>query len=200
MDKQISYINQLARQYEKYVRDENSLYQALNELDKDSLLSITKEYGDPDRDFRPVNVLRYEAVRLLNKGEKLNPDLLESIKANIREKNLDHFPHFSPKLQKGLEEYPVGNRDIFASWQNPWRVFHTFFFRGTVRETVNQYLQQIANQLKSDLGLVDYATHCVDFYGPSNFGAEYCWLALYPYNKNSHQQAYQFFCATRGKD
>ena len=193
MDKQISYINQLARQYNEYVNDENSLYQALNELDKESLLSITKEYGDPDRDFRPVNVLRYEAVRLLNKGERLSQVLLESIKANIREKNLDHFPHFSPKLIKGMEEYPIGNRDIFASWQNPWSVFHTFFFRGTIRETVDQYLQQIASQLKSDLGLVDYASHCVDFYGPSNFGSPYCWFALYPYSKNSHQQAYQFF-------
>ncbi|WP_017733700.1 AAA family ATPase [Nafulsella turpanensis] len=193
MDKQISYINQLAKQYKEYVNDENTLYHALNELDNDTLLSITKEYGDPDRDFRPVNVLRYEAVRLLNKGEKLTPSLLESIKDNIRKKNLDQFPHFSTKLKKGLEEYPVGNRDIFASWQNPWRIFHTFFFRGTIRETVNQYLQQIANQLKGDLGLVDYTTHCVDFYGPSNFGCHYCWFALYPSSKNSHQQAYQFF-------
>lgn len=33
----------------------------------------------------------------------------------------------------------------------------------------------------------------MDFYGASNFGSDWCWLALFPVQKFSHKEAYQFF-------
>lgn len=54
-------------------------------------------------------------------------------------------------------------------------------------------MEQIAKDLLSKLDLNDYTFHTVDFQGPSNFGSDYCWLALYPITKESHKDSYQFF-------
>jgi 5-methylcytosine-specific restriction protein B len=82
---------------------------------------------------------------------------------------------------------------MFANWQRPWSIYHTFIFNAKVRETTQMYLDQIGKQLISDLGIHDYQLHTVDYYGASNFGSDECWLALYPIQKESHRDAYQFF-------
>src|SRR5690606_4207360 len=92
-----------------------------------------------------------------------------------------------------IENYKASKKDLFSSWRRDWSIFHTFFYRGKVKETTQLYLERICKKLLSDLALDNYTYHWVDFQGANNFGAYSCWIALYPQNKPSHRDAHQFF-------
>ena len=193
MQTQFKYITDLAKQYQGYTENPISLYAAINGLSINTVEEIYKEYGDPDRDFKPVNLLRAEIARRLLQGETASEALVNEIKDNIRSKNLDYFNHFKEDFLRQIQEYELFKRDLFANWQNPWSIFHSYFYRGTIRETVLNYLEQIAKDLLTKLQLKDYIFHKVDFQGATNFGSDFCWIALYPITKESHKDSYQFF-------
>ncbi|MCX6321070.1 MAG: EVE domain-containing protein [Bacteroidia bacterium] len=193
MEAQIEYIRNLAKLYKKYFEQPETLYEDLNRLPKEVLEDTFKEYGDPERRFQPVALLRAEVVRQLLNGKKATEELTELIKEKIRTKDKAYFSSYNQRILNELDQYHSPKRDIFANWQKPWRVFHTVFFRGVYKDTVNLYQRQIAKQVISDLELDDYTYHVVDFCGPSNFGDDKCWIAIYPMHKNSHKDAYQFF-------
>lgn len=193
MQTQFQYIIDLAKQYNGYSEKPNTLFEAINNLPKTSVEDIFKEYGNPDRDFKPVNLLRAEIARRLLQGQPINEPLVNEIKDKIRAKDVDYFNHYKEPFLKQIQEYELFKRDLFANWQNPWSVFHSFFYRGSIKETVLNYLEQIANDLLGKLDLKDYTSHKVDFQGASNFGSTWSWLALYPITKDSHKDSYQFF-------
>ena len=193
MQTQFQYITDLAKQYRGYTENPISLYTAINSLPKNIVEEIYKEYGDPDRDFKPVNLLRAEIARKILQGETASEALVNEIKDNIRTKNVDYFNHYKEDFLKQIQEYELFKRDLFANWQNPWSIFHSYFYRGTIRETVLNYLEQIAKDLLAKLELKDYIFHKVDFQGATNFGSDFCWIALYPITKESHKDSYQFF-------
>jgi 5-methylcytosine-specific restriction protein B len=193
MQTQFQYITELAKQYRGYTENPISLYTAINSLPKNIVEEIYKEYGDPDRDFKPVNLLRAEIARRILQGETASEVLVNEIKDNIRTKNVDYFNHYKEDFLKQIQEYELFKRDLFANWQNPWSIFHSYFYRGTIRETVLNYLEQIAKDLLAKLELKDYIFHKVDFQGATNFGSDFCWIALYPITKESHKDSYQFF-------
>jgi 5-methylcytosine-specific restriction protein B len=193
MQTQFQYITNLAKQYRGYTENPISLYAAINSLPKNIVEEVYKEYGDPDRDFKPVNLLRAEIARKILQGETASEALVNEIKDNIRTKNVDYFNHYKEDFLKQIQEYELFKRDLFANWQNPWSIFHSYFYRGTIRETVLNYLEQIAKDLLAKLELKDYIFHKVDFQGATNFGSDFCWIALYPITKESHKDSYQFF-------
>lgn len=193
MQTQFKYLIDLANQYHAYTVKPISLYSAINSLPKNIVEEIYKEYGDPERDFKPVNLLRAEIARRILQGETASEALVNEIKDNIRNKTVDYFNHYKEDFLKQIQEYELFKRDLFANWQNPWSIFHSYFYRGTIRETVLNYLEQIAKDLLSKLELKDYIFHKVDFQGATNFGSDFCWIALYPITKESHKDSYQFF-------
>ena len=193
MQTQFQYIIDLAKQYNGYSEKLNTLFEAINNLPKPVVEDIFKEYGDPDRDFKPVNLLRAEIARRLLQGQPISETLVNEIKDKIRAKDVNYFNHYKEAFLKQIQEYELFKRDLFANWQNPWSVFHSFFYRGSIKETVLNYLEQIANDLLGKLDLKDYTFHKVDFQGASNFGSTWSWLALYPITKDSHKDSYQFF-------
>jgi 5-methylcytosine-specific restriction protein B len=176
-----------------YSEQPNVLYTAINSLPKNAVEEIYKEYGDPDRDFKPVNLLRTEIARRLLQGESASETLVNEIKEKIRTKDVDYFRHYRGGFLKQLQEYELFKRDLFANWQKSWNVFHVFFYRGIIKETVLNYLEQISIDLLTKLDLKDYNYHKVDFQGATNFGSDFSWLALYPITKESHKDSYQFF-------
>jgi 5-methylcytosine-specific restriction protein B len=193
MQTQFQYIVELAKQYQDYSENPNSLFSAINNLPKIVVEEIYKEYGDTERDFKPVNLLRAEIAKRLLQDETISEYLVNEIKDKIKAKDVNYFKHYKEAFLKQIQEYELVKRDLFANWQNPWSIFHSFFYRGTFKETVQNYLEQISKDLLSKLDLREYTFHNVDFQGASNFGSTYCWLALYPITKESHKDSYQFF-------
>lgn len=193
METQFNYITDLAKQYNRFNENSLELYNAINALSKETIHEILDEYGDPDSKFQPLNVLRAEIARKLLKGISVSEELVEEIKDKIRARDVSYFSHLPELFLNDLKSYPVSKRDLFANWQKPWSIFHTFIYREKIKETTQLYLEQLGKKLLEDLELKDYQIHWVDFYGPSNFGSDRCWIALYPIQKDSHRDAYQFF-------
>lgn len=136
MQTQFQFIVELAKQYNIYSEKPNDLFTAINNLPKNVVEEIYKEYGDPDRNFKPVNLLRAEISRKLLHGDSINEALINEIKDKIRVKDIDYFNHYKEDFLKQLQEYELFKRDLFANWQKPWSVFHVYFYRGTIKETV----------------------------------------------------------------
>ena len=197
METQFNYIIDRAKEYHTYANDEDALLAAVNALPEHQLEEVYNEYGSVDGKFQPVNLLRGQLAYLLINGETISLEIIEQVKDRIRHKDLDYFEAFPEEYLTQLKNYPIGKRDMFANWQRLWGIFHTFFYRDKIKDTTRHYLEQLCQQLKQDLGLSEYNYHWVDFYGASNFGAEWCWIALYPAQKYSHQDAYQFFFSLR---
>jgi 5-methylcytosine-specific restriction protein B len=193
MEAQFQYIINLAKQYQHYSDEANELFSAVNNLPVSIVEDIYKEYGDTSSKLQPVNLLRAELARRLLNGETVNEQIIDEIKNNIRNKNEEYF-HFLPeKYLQQLADYPIKEKDMFVNWQKYWYILFPFFYRGTEKDTTRLYLEQISKQLLQDLNIPDYTYTQFDFYGPNNYGSERCWIALYPENKNSHKDAYQFF-------
>src|SRR5207244_2623404 len=97
-------------------------------------------------------------------GVKITKILVEEIKEKIRSQESEVYSNpqadDSGELNKNLRSNRGENwqrkRDMFASWQRDWSVFHTFFFRDETKENVQRYLDQIGQQLLRDLEISDY--------------------------------------------
>ncbi len=192
MEKQFEYLVKLAKKYQTYEEDDQALFDALQSLDRDKLNSIYEEYGDPNLGYEPVNMLRAEVAGKLLNGDEFNPETVEIIKGSIIDKKTRELEYL-PQEQLDTIESSTKKTDAFSNWKRYWSLFHTFFYRDAVKETVRQYLKQISNDLIIELDLPDYKVHFVDFNGVRNLGRDFCWLALYPASKESHKEAYQFF-------
>ena len=105
METQFQYVIGLANQYNSYSEKPNTLFEAINNLPKPIVEDIFKEYGDPDRDFKPVNLLRAEIARRLLQGETASEILVNEIKDKIRAKDLNYFNHYKEAFLKQIQEY-----------------------------------------------------------------------------------------------
>jgi 5-methylcytosine-specific restriction protein B len=193
MEIQFKYITDQAILYSDFSERASNLYKAINALPEITIEDIFTEYGIMENKFQPVNVVRAEVARQLRNGIKITDNLVEEIKEKIRKKDFKYFNHLPEGIVTEMVNYEIGKRDMFANWQKPWAIFHTFFYRGTTKETTQLYLEQLCKQLEKELEIREYDFHWVDFQGASNFGSDWSWLALYPVQKYSHQEAYQFF-------
>jgi 5-methylcytosine-specific restriction protein B len=193
MEHQFDLITNLAREFKSLNDNTNLLYEKLNQLPIDVLQHVYYEYGDAERSFKPVNLLRAEIARMLLDQVVITDARVSEIKTNISERKLEQFGHLPENILEELKGYKKGRRDMFTNWQNPWNILHVFFYRDEQRTAVLDALHGIGMDLLNNLDLPDYDLHYVDFYGPSNFGSDFCWIALFPMQKNSHKEAYQFF-------
>ena len=193
MEEQFKYINNIASRYHILSTDVDELYQSLNNLSGEPLDELLEAYSTEDVKYQPVNLLRAECLKIILKGETLNEESVEDIKQRIRDKDISSFKGHEDSYLDQLTNYKETRRDLFANWQQPWTIFHTFFHTGLSKRTVQTYLEQIGDRLLKDLDLPDYKVHSVDFNGSNNFGKDWCWIALYPIQKDSHREAFQFF-------
>lgn len=193
MNTELQYIRQLGEQYLQYYNDPQLVLNELNTMSEDVIMDIANDYYRADKQFKPTNLLRLETALQLTNGKQITLEIIEEIKENIRKGNVSYFSKGCDGYLEGLKDFAMGKRDVFANWNNVWRIYHTFLYRGKVKDTTIAYLEKISTQLIKDLNLNDSNYHWVDFYGASNFGSEHCWLALFPNNKESHREAYQLF-------
>lgn len=192
MQIQFQYLADIAKQFYHLFNNEEALYTAINNLPQEAVKDIYNDYGDPEKEFKPVNLLRAEIAKSLVNGIPASPQLVEEIKHRIRNKDLRYFPQLTGSQIPQFKEYKEVKKDLFTAWQRPWTVFHVFFYRGEIKQNVQNYLEQIANDLLERLELRDYTYHFVDFQGSANFGSHFAWLALYPINRETHRESYRF--------
>lgn len=194
MEQKFQYIVQVAKKYQSYVDHGQELFNQLNNLPSSIIRDVYKEYGDSYTRLQPVNLLRATiAKKILLDNETITAQLIEDIKEQIRTRNTNYFSDLPENFLQQLKNLSLKGRDIFANWREYWKVLYPFFYRGEIKKQIRCYLADISNQLIKDLNLPDYTVTYYDFLGPNSFGDTRCWIAIYPIQKNSHKEAYQFF-------
>jgi hypothetical protein len=91
MNTQFSYIAALGKQYAEYIERPTLLFDALNALSETVLKDIVDDYGDPEKRFQPVNLLRAETARQILLGVKVSESFVEETKEKIRTKQTQYF-------------------------------------------------------------------------------------------------------------
>jgi len=188
------------RKMQQLEHDEKSLFIAINELPVEDIEALVDQYVHVVENFRPVNLLRYEAANLLKSGKKLDKAILEDLKNRIRHRDADYFQKYGNKLVETLKAYPQKKIDLFTVWKNPYRILYGFIYRGRFKEEIELALRELEKQIREKLDLKGFLSNTVSFEGTANFGSSYCWMAFYPQSKLNHQRAYQLFLQLNGKD
>ncbi|MFN8353363.1 MAG: AAA family ATPase [Spirosomataceae bacterium] len=193
---QIEKIQAIAR-FLQTLQDTDTLFDYLNNLDRSTILSLQKDYEGVLEKFSPVNLLRYEVLNHLDEGRpRLTPAYVEAYREHIEKRDVRFFEKYGPTLTHGLLSYSKG--DLFKPFQAKgelqfFRVFYSFFFRKAQSLLIKHVLNELADTLCNDLGLVDQQIHVVDFRGSTNFGSTHSWLAIYPSDEARHQDVDHLF-------
>ncbi len=193
MDELVNEIQKTAKAMALYEHNESALFAAVNDIPKSDVDDLVKQYSRVVDNFRPVNLLRYELLNQLKKGNKLSSALYEDIKEKIRGKNSDYFRKYGTTLTESLVKYPDKKKDWFTAWRNPFRVLYVFMYRDKLKSDTEGALQKLTQEIETRLDLNNFSSNRVGFDGATNFGSSYCWLAFYPDTKLNHQRAYQLF-------
>jgi len=197
MDKEITLIQQYAREFEKLEKNEAYLFEQLNTLNNDRIEQLINEFASAQ--FQPVNLLRLEMLNQLKENIKLSSRLISEIKQRIVNRDKDYFSKYGEKLTTGLLEYPKKKKSPFVNWQKFFSIAYPFFYNSEIKKESKNALENIANELIKELELDQYKTHWVSFDGPQNYGASSCWIALFPKTKVSHIKSYQLFLRISGE-
>lgn len=196
IQEKIEKIQAIAR-FLQTLQDDETLFAHLNELPRETILELQREYEGVLKKFSPVNLLRYEVLNHLDEGRPtLIPEYVDDYRQKIETRDVYFFQKYGIRLTDGLATYPKDH--IFNPFQKKgnllfFRVFYTFFFRRHQSKLVIQALSEIGQKLCNDLGLLNHQIHLVDFKGSTNFGSTNCWIAIYPPDSRSHQDVDHFF-------
>jgi 5-methylcytosine-specific restriction protein B len=180
------------------LEDNATLFARLNALPRADVQTLLAEYQRVERQFSPVNLLRYEVLNQLEEGRPpLTPADVELIRHEIEERNVAFFEKYGARLTEGLADYP--KREPFRTWRKGsalayFKLFHPFFYRKETAHRVLAALRDVGERLREALALPDHRLHVVDFAGSQNYGAADCWLAVFPPDKPNHRLAHQLFC------
>ncbi len=197
LDAQLQLLQETARSLRE-LEDDATLFARLNALPRPAVQALLAEYQRVERQFSPVNLLRYEVLNQLEEGRPpLTHADVELIRQEIEERNVAFFEKYGSRLVEGLAGYP--KREPFRAWRKGgklayFKLFHSFFYRKETAQRVLSALLEAGETLQEYLSLPDQRLHVVDFSGSHHFGATDCWLALFPPDKPNHRLAHQLFC------
>jgi len=183
----------LATKYNGYLNGDMAMYDDLNELPASTIKSLKNNFSDGASKGRPVNLLRYVILNILESGTTITPETLDSIKDSLERRDLSDFDFLSKEATTNFLAYPEKTKSFYTNWKNAGSILFPFFFTDNIKKEVNKSLDKILDDTIKALGLKDVNKHKVDFNGPQNYGSGRIWGAIYPSDKKDHKEAFQLF-------
>ncbi len=187
----LNQLKALATKYNGYLNGDTSLYDDLNELPKATIKSLKKNFEDGANKGRPVNLLRFVILSLLETDTTITPETLEHIKESLEKRDLSDFEFLSEEATTNFLAYPEKTKSFYTNWRNAGSILFPFFFTDDIKKEVNEALDKILDDTIAALGLKDVDKHKVDFSGPQNYGSGAVWGSIYPKDKKDHKKAFQ---------
>ena len=191
MQESINLIQEHATKLRKLEENESYLFEQLNTLDADTVSKLIDLFEI--QYFQPVNLLRFEILQHIKDKKIVTPELVEEIKDKIVTKDEVYFSKYGEALVNGLLNYPAKKKSPFVNWKKYFSICFPFFYLPNNKQEVDNALDNITSSLINTLDVKQYKTHIVGFEGAQNYGASFCWLALFPQKRVSHRKAYQLF-------
>lgn len=195
IQEKIEKIQAIAR-FLQTLQDDETLFAHLNELPRETILELQREYEGVLKKFSPVNLLRYEVLNHLDEGRPtLIPEYVDDYRQKIETRDVFFFQKYGIRLTDGLATYPKDH--IFNPFQQQgkslfFRLFYCFFYTKKESILVHQLLKDIGHIISNQLRLKDFQTHEVDFRGSTYWGNTYCWIGIFPATYKNHKLSYHF--------
>ncbi len=164
-DIELECLREFSRELEKYQEDPNVLLKIIKNLPRDHLKERQEYYEDRER----VSKIRHEVLTRILNGEEVE---LENIKESVS------------------SEY---EKDILHSWDD-FKILAQIYIDYS-KNRINKYLDDISEFIINELQEEDLKYHTVNFEGASGFPGTMSWLAIYPKEKEGHQNSQQLFLA-----
>ncbi|MFZ4437600.1 MAG: AAA family ATPase [Syntrophales bacterium] len=195
IQERVDYITRFAYELTKCKSEPEYLFSRVNSIHGDDIHSLLEQYSEDNifgnATLSPVNFIRHHILHMLESGKKITADELENAKEKFIAKDMVYFSGYGEPIRKAIEDYLIGDRTPFHVWKEPFRILYAFIFTKKIKETVNDYLKGITNEIIEKVGMKNFLAHWVNFDGSNNFGSDYCWFSLFPADKLRHTNAVQ---------
>ena len=190
----LTQLKELADKFNRFLKGDKSLYDEVNKLSASEIKELKNNYKGEAEKGKPVNLLRFILLCILESETLLNSEVVDQVKSNLEKKNIDPYADFlNKKSIENFEEYPIKSKSFFSNWKNHGSILFPFVYRQSQRNSVLEELKSQAEEAVKDLRLKNQSMHIIDFYGPNNYGAGRVWVAIYPKDIGDHRKAYQLF-------
>lgn len=184
-------IKQKANFLNNLSENEDALFDYINN-NHENLDEVIIQYK-PEREFRPVNTLRFLIANELKKGNTVNKIVVEELKQAIENRNVSAYFNLTESVQQSLENYKDSKSGMFPNWRHAFKILFPFIHNTQENEEVKTRLNQLADEIITVNQLENVTKHIVSFQGSQNYGSDRVWVAIIPKTTPSVQYAYQIF-------
>ncbi len=168
----IDLICDTSKEIRGYYENPEKLVSALNKVHSEDLGKCMAYYSGKSG---VIVDLRKEVIEYLQKGEKLNVEILENF----------------------INKHRNGKENQFRAYKQWFTIFYppiTFFGHNDIRKFTEQLIEKLIEKLIVDLKLKNKVKSVYfDFQGPRQQGSDRLWLAIYNKDQESHSSGIQFF-------
>ena len=170
----IAKILSLSQKFLQLSGNDVNVIDALNKLTEEELAEIKEKLSNnPNKE--KINKIRLLVVDYLIENKKIDSDKIEAIKNDVNK---------------------MYDTEILRAWRSYFKLFIPFLYR----EKVINELKEIAIKIIESLELTDLVKYkIVDFDGPTNFGDDMSWIAIYNKKQPSQRVCWQLFIGFKGE-
>lgn len=191
LDTIIENISQKATLLNTLSNNETSLFDYINN-NQENLEEVIQLYK-PEREFKPVNTLRFLIANELKKGNKITKEVVENLKQAIENRNVSFYYNLNDAVKLSLTNYKQSKVGMFPNWKHTFKIVFPFLHHTQENEEVKEQLDQLADTIIATNQLEKVTKHVVSFQGAQNYGSDFVWMAIIPESSPSVQYAYQIF-------
>ena len=187
----IDLLKQKANFLNNLSNNEDALFEYINN-NQENLDEVILQYK-PEREFRPVNTLRFLIANELKKGNTINKIVIEELKQAIESRDVSEYFNINESVQESLENYKDSKVGMFPNWKHTFKILFPFIHNTSENNEVKIVLNQLADEIIIANNLENVTKHIVSFQGSQNYGSDRVWIAIIPNSSPSVQYAYQQF-------
>lgn len=187
----INNINQKATFLNELSKDESALFEYIN-TNHDNLDEVIQQYK-PEREFKPVNTLRFLIANELKKGNEITRAVVKSLKEALETRDVTNYYKLNDSVKQSLLNYKNSKIGMFPNWKHTFNILFPFIHNASENDDVKSLLNQLADNVIEANQLGNVTKHIVSFQGSQNYGSDHIWVAVIPETAPSVQYAYQIF-------
>ncbi|WP_299053341.1 AAA family ATPase [uncultured Polaribacter sp.] len=189
--KEIEIIKQKASFLNNLSNNEDKLFEYINK-NKENLDEVIIQYK-PEREFRPVNTLRFLIANELKKGNTVTKIVVKELKKAIENRNVSAYFNLTESVKQSMDNYKDSKSGMFPNWSHTFKILFPFIHNSSENNKVKTLLNQLADEIINTNNLENVTKHIVSFQGSQNYGSDNVWVAIIPKSSPSVQYAYQQF-------
>lgn len=171
--------------------NEIALYEFLNS-NQSNLEEVIAQYK-PEKEFKPVNTLRFLIANELLKETIVNKTVIGQLKQALENRDVSSYYEFNDAVLQSLANYKDSKTGMFPNWKHNFKILFPFIHNTSENDEVKTQLNQLADEIISFNQLENVTKHIVSFQGSNKYGTDWVWLAILPESSPSVQYAFQIF-------